>query len=381
MRVSIHPSKHFLIDLRRYLALQEEELAVFGGSITEESVLRTVVTAPPATGATSLSHISSTSFLLTKLCVVRVVRVSCRRERLTSYGEQIEDMRKQRYVLLKKNSELKEKNEELARSNDHMKKNNADLRKQNETLRDRVDELEKSATSRRSSTSSSRDKPPSGDKKEVKTEPGTTPTPTPTATPTLAIEPQAQQTAAAKIAELEKATGDLLQKNLDLVRKNIDLIQRFKESQSTNMALESALAEANKVPTHARTRASESLMYCRVNRTLCISCVSCVSCRVVCCCKAVEDLRNRCDGLQAKMSEMEEEEVRRKSEKVEKKMKKLEQQLAAENNGPSGAAAAAQPAVTALAGGNPTAATAAATSTTAVTRTNADGAPEATTAQ
>ena len=49
--ISIH---YFLIDLRRYLALQEEELAVFGGSITEESVLRTVVTAPPATG-TSLS--------------------------------------------------------------------------------------------------------------------------------------------------------------------------------------------------------------------------------------------------------------------------------------------------------------------------------------
>ena len=98
-------------------------------------------------------------------------------------------------------------------------------------------------------------------------------------------------------------------------------------------------------------------------------------CRVCCCCKTVEDLRNRCDSLQAKMNEMEEEKVRRKSEKVEKKMKRLEQQLAAENNGPFDAAATAQPA---LASGDP--ATAAA-STTAVTRMNADGAPEATTAQ
>jgi hypothetical protein len=45
--------------LHRYL--QEEELVVFGGSITEETVLRTVVTAPPATGTTlcPLLHISS----------------------------------------------------------------------------------------------------------------------------------------------------------------------------------------------------------------------------------------------------------------------------------------------------------------------------------
>lgn len=40
--------------LSTLLRHQEEELAVFGGSITEESVLRTVVTAPPATGLVHL---------------------------------------------------------------------------------------------------------------------------------------------------------------------------------------------------------------------------------------------------------------------------------------------------------------------------------------
>jgi type I site-specific restriction endonuclease len=170
----------------------------------------------------------------------------------------VEDLRKQRYVLLKKNSELKDKNEELALSYDHTKKNNAELRKLNDGLRAKVEELEAAAksssrsSSRRSSTSSSSSKDKdAGDKTEVKSEitSPVTPSPTPTMMP-AAPEAQAavDEATAARIAELEKTAGDMLRKNLDMVRKNMDLIKRFKESEANNVALQTALDEANKVP-------------------------------------------------------------------------------------------------------------------------------------
>lgn len=201
-------------------------------------------------------------------------RPFCSRERLYSYEEQIDDLRKQRYILLKKNSELKDANEELSRSADHMKKNNADLRKQIEGLRDKVEELttsldkEKSRSKRARSDSKTgkneRQKDETKEKPKAEAAASTTTTsapasatpeaPLPTDATVEALSRQIEQQAL-KIGELESSTTELLNKNLALVRKNMELIQRLKESESNSLNHQRALQEANLVcPSSIRLR-------------------------------------------------------------------------------------------------------------------------------